>query len=235
MAETNFDGFGKDALPFLKALEFHQDRNWFKENRHIYERELEKPFLNLLQDAGKRLQEAGIELTANGKSSLFRIHRDVRFSKDKRPYNSRVSGVLTRTGTKKDIGGIYMHFEPGNCFLASGLWFPKGPVLKAMRDQIVTRQSDFLATCADLEEHGLPIGDNDMVSRTPAGFKNVTDERLLYWLRHKSFIVQRMLEEEALHSALLVDAIVDFGKKVLPLMNFIWCAVDPVREEIGNA
>lgn len=235
MAETNFDGFGKDALPFLKALEFHQGRNWFKENRHIYERELEKPFLNLLQDAGKRLQEAGIELTANGKSSLFRIHRDVRFSKDKRPYNSRVSGVLTRTGTKKDIGGIYMHFEPGNCFLASGLWFPKGPVLKAMRDQIVTRQSDFLATCADLEEHGLPVGDNDMVSRTPAGFKNVTDERLLYWLRHKSFIVQRMLEEEALHSALLVDAIVDFGKKVLPLMNFIWRAVDPVREEIGNA
>jgi len=134
MSDTPFDGFGKKALPFLKALGFHQSREWFKENRKLYDSELFMPLVALLASASERMAAADIPLRGERKTSMFRINRDIRFAKEKHPYNTRVSGVLTRTGTKKDVGGIYMHFEPGNCFLASGLWFPPGPQLKAMRE-----------------------------------------------------------------------------------------------------
>ena len=230
-----FTGFGERALPFLKALGFHQSRDWFQENREIYDSQLFMPFVALLESANERMEKAGIPLRGERKSSLFRINRDIRFSKDKSPYNTRVSGVLTRTGTKKDISGLYMHFEPGNCFLASGLWFPPGPILKAMREQIVERSDEFLKLVAGLEKVGLGIGEDDMVTRTPLGFKHIEDENLLFWLKHKSFIIQKKLDEKVIHSDALLDEIETFGQHALPFMQFIWRAVDPLREEKGNA
>lgn len=235
MSETPFAGFGKDALPFLKALGFHQSRDWFKENRKLYESELFMPFVVLLESASERMAAADIPLRGERKTSLFRINRDIRFSKEKHPYNTRVSGVLTRTGTKKDVGGIYMHFEPDNCFLASGLWFPPGPQLKAMREQIVSRSDAFLKLTSDLEKAGLPIGHDLMVTRTPLGFKHVEDETLLFWLKHKGFIVQKKLDEKVIHSPKLLDEIEQFGHTIMPFMQFVWRAVDALRKEDGNA
>ena len=74
-----------------------------------------------------------------------------------------------------------------------------------------------------------------MVSRTPLGFKEVTNEDLLFWLKHKSFIVQQKLDDKSINSPDLVDEIERFAQTVLPLMQFIWRAVDPLREEDGNA
>jgi len=231
MGDQKFNGFGKDAMPFLKALGFHQSRDWFKENRSLYESQLFLPFVALLETSSQRLAKAGIPLRGERKTSLFRINRDIRFSKEKHPYNTRVSGVLTRTGTKKDIGGVYMHFEPGNCFLASGLWYPPAPLLKAMREQIVARSDEFKALVDDLAKHDLSIGHDDMVVRTPNSFKDVTDEDLLFWIKHKGYIVQKKIPEKLIHSTKLVDEIEAFANQVMPLMNFVWRAVDPLREE----
>lgn len=231
MGNQQFDGFGKDAMPFLKALGFHQSRDWFKENRSLYDSQLFLPFVALLETSSQRLAQAGIPLRGERKTSLFRINRDIRFSREKHPYNTRVSGVLTRTGTKKDIGGVYMHFEPGNCFLASGLWYPPAPLLKAMRAQIVARSEEFTGLVDDLAAHGLSIGHGEMVVRTPNGFKDVTDEDLLFWVKHKSYIVQKQIPEKLIHSAQLVDEIEVFASQVMPLMNIVWRAIDPLREE----
>ena len=231
---AGFQGFGKEAMPFLKALGFHQNREWFHENKKLYERELREPLIALLETASERLQREGIPLRGERKTSLFRINRDIRFAKDKSPYNTHVSGVLTRTGSKKDTGGIYMHFSPDECFLASGLWFPPGPQLKAMREQIVARNKEFLKLVANLESQNLSIGSDNMVSRTPLGFKDVTDENLLFWLKHKGFVVVQKLDEKIIGSPKLVDEIAIFGKKIMPFMNFIWRAVDPLRDEAGN-
>ena len=235
MSDTPFEGFGKEAMPFLKALGFHQSREWFQENRKLYDSELFMPFVALLESANERLEAKGIPLRGERKSSMFRINRDIRFSKDKSPYNTRVSGVLTRNGTKKDVGGIYMHFEPGNCFLASGIWFPPGPQLKAMREHIVARDKEFLKLVADLDKAGLPILHDQMVTRTPLGFKDVEDENLLFWLKHKSLIIQKKLDEKIIHSVALLDEIEEFGTHIMPFMEFVWRAVDPLREEKGNA
>lgn len=231
MADNGFQGFGKEAFPFLKALGFHQNRDWFHENKKLYEAELREPLIALVEGASDALEKAGIPLHGTRKSSLFRINRDIRFAKEKHPYNTHVSAVLTRTGAKKDIGGIYMHFAPEGSFLASGLWFPPGPQLKAMREQIVAREKDFLKLVTQLEKVNLPIRHDNMVTRTPLGFKDVSDENLLFWLKHKGFIVQRDLSEDQIQSPELMKDIVVFAKEIMPFMEFVWRAVDPLREE----
>jgi len=230
--KSDFQGFGKDAMPFLKALGFHQNREWFHENKKLYENDLRFPLMALVETLTGCFEKAGIPLKGSAKASLFRINRDIRFSKEKHPYNTHVSAVLTRTGTKKDTGGVYMQFGPEGSFVASGLWFPESPVLKAMREAIVERQKDFLNIAGDLEAAGLPIGDEHMLTRAPMGFKDVEDETLLYWLRHKSFIVQKNLSEDLLASTKLVDEIETFATQIMPLMHFAWRATDPLREEI---
>ena len=88
-----FKGFGPKAIPFLKALDFHQSREWFQENRDLYEQELREPFGDLVETLTTRFAEAGLGLKGDRKRSLFRINRDVRFSKDKRPYNRHLSAI----------------------------------------------------------------------------------------------------------------------------------------------
>ena len=104
-----------------------------------------------------------------------------------------------------------------------------------MREQIVERSDEFLKLVAGLEKVGLGIGEDDMVTRTPLGFKHIEDEDLLFWLKHKSFIIQKKLDEKLIHSDALLDEIETFGQHALPFMQFIWRAVDPLREEKGNA
>ncbi|MEL7274285.1 MAG: TIGR02453 family protein [Pseudomonadota bacterium] len=242
-AETKFDGFGKEGVPFLKALGFHQNREWFHENKKLYESQLREPLVALVEHMSERLETLPVPLKGSRKSSLFRINRDVRFSKEKHPYNTHVSAVLTRTGDKKDTGGVYMHFAPdGNdfggetgSFLGSGLWFPPSPKLKAMRQRIVSHYSEFQQIVADLADNGLEIGHDQMLTRPPQGFKHVDDPEQMEWLKHKMFIVSKPIKDTRLTSPKLADDIEEFAKAVMPLMQFVWRAIDPLREEEGNA
>ncbi len=94
MAE--FKGFGKKALPFFKALAFHQSKAWFDENRALYESDVVEPMIALLDDLTAAFAKKKLPLRADGKKSVFRIHRDVRFAKDKHPYKTHAGAVMTR-------------------------------------------------------------------------------------------------------------------------------------------
>ncbi|MFD0918094.1 TIGR02453 family protein [Pseudahrensia aquimaris] len=233
-----FEGFGKNAMPFFKALAFHQNREWFLENKKLYEQEAREPMVALVETLSERFEKEGLPFRGSRKTSLFRINRDVRFSKEKHPYKTNVTGVLTRTGTKKDVGGIYMHFDPEGSFPASGLWFPPSPELKAMRGQIVARWKDFKKLAADLEEAGTPLGlagGQGVLTRPPKGFADIEDEELMGWLKRKSFVAQLPIDEKRLTSPDLVEDVVAFGHTIMPFMNFVWRATDPLREEDGAA
>jgi len=91
-----FNGVGKRALPFFKALAFHQTKDWFEANRAIYEEDVKAPLGALAEDLGAALAKANIPIKGD-KKSLFRIHRDVRFSKDKSPYKTNAGLALTRS------------------------------------------------------------------------------------------------------------------------------------------
>lgn len=235
MSDAQFNGFGKQAFPFLKALKFHANREWFQENKPLYESDVKVPLGELAEAAGAACEKAGLPFRGSRKTSTFRIYRDVRFSKDKNPYKTNASAVLSRNATKKDSGGIYMHFEPDNCFLASGIWFPPSPALKAMREQIVARRDDILKIEADLKKKGLAFGTDHTLTRLPNAFKTEEDPETQRLLKLKMFVVTRPFDEERSLSKDMIKDVVKFGKDVLPLMEFVWRAVDPLREEDGNA
>ena len=119
-----FAGFGPKALPFFKALKFHQSREWFEANRETYESAVKGPMGDLVEDVAERLRQAKIPIKGDRKSSLFRIHRDVRFSANKDPYKTHAGVVLSRSGNKNDPGLLYFHLSPEECFFAAGFYLP---------------------------------------------------------------------------------------------------------------
>ncbi|MEN0088151.1 MAG: TIGR02453 family protein [Pseudomonadota bacterium] len=235
MADRQFVGFGPDALKFLTALGFHQSREWFHENKKMYEREVKDPLGRFIEDASEAMGAAGLPFHGSRKSSLFRINRDVRFAKEKHPYNTHVSGVLTPNGTKKYFGGVYFHYTPGNCLFASGLWMPDGKQIKAVREAIAETPKPFLKLEAHLAKHGLAFGTDRNLKRPAPGFKHVEDEEVKRLLHHRSFVVERSIEDASIFTADLVEQIVEFAKLVLPLNEYFERVLGPLREEDGNA
>src|SRR5690606_36975010 len=113
---ASFHGFGEKAIPFLKALDFHQDRAWFQENRALFERELREPLGDLVEVLTERFAGLDLGLRGDRKRSLFRINRDVRFAKDKRPYNQHLSAILSPDGTKMEQGVLFVYFGIDRCY-----------------------------------------------------------------------------------------------------------------------
>ncbi|PWW04392.1 uncharacterized protein (TIGR02453 family) [Hoeflea marina] len=226
---TTYSGFGEKALPFLKALGFHQDRGWFQENKALYESELQEPLGRLVDDLAERLAADGIPLTCTRRTSVFRINRDVRFAKDKNPYKTHVSAVVTRTGLKSDPGLLYVHVGPDVCRLAAGFYFMEPDEHRAFREAIVRRFDEYKASLAPLEALGLAMDDEDSLKRTPRGFETVVEPELLAHLRRRHLTVSKRFDPERLSGTQLLDDIVELAAAAQPFLNFGWRAVDPVR------
>src|SRR5271154_5960020 len=129
----SFQGFGPKALPFFKALAFHQSREWFEANRGTYESAVKGPLGDLVEDVAERFRKAEIPIKGDRKASAFRIHRDVRFSNNKDPYKTNAGVALTRSGAKSDPGVLYFHLSPEECFFAAGFHMPDPHELAKLR------------------------------------------------------------------------------------------------------
>lgn len=228
---VEFNGFTPQSLKFLTALGFHQNREWFHENKKLYEQVIKAPMGDLVEAASIRFADEKIPLHGTRKTSMFRVNRDVRFSKNKDPYNTHASAVLTRNGTKKDGSGAYMHFKPGNCFFAAGIWYAEATELRALREAIVSRRDSFLAIEKALVKDGLHFDTKNALKRVPPAFKHIEDPDLQRLLKQKSFVVERVVEDEAIQSGALLGTFAQLAKAAMPLMEFGWRAMDPVREQ----
>ena len=149
-----FAGLGPKALPFFKALKFHQSREWFEANRKVYESAVKGPLGDLVEDVAERLAKAKIPIKGDRKSSLFRIHRDVRFSANKDPYKTNSGVVLTRSGNKNDPGLLYFHLSPEECFFAAGFYQPDPDKLARLRGAAARSPKAFKAMTAKLKKTG---------------------------------------------------------------------------------
>lgn len=225
MAE-GFEGFGSRALDFFRALAFHQDRAWFEDNRALYEVEVLAPMRALVVALAAELARRGVPLTGDAKRSLFRINRDVRFSKHKRPFKTNAGAVLTRDGSKASPGLLYLHLDPEGSFTAAGFYRPEPPQLAALRGRMRSRPEEFRAVQEQLASVGLALGSTDDLTRPPRGFEDVTDEALARALRHRHFIVRRPVEPEALQRPDLVETLADFAAHAWPLLVFGWSALE---------
>ena len=223
---ARFQGFGPKALAFFKALKFHQSKAWFDENRALYQNDVVEPMVALLEDLAAAFAKKKIPLKADGKRSIFRIHRDVRFAKDKSPYKTHCGAVMTRSGGKMEQGLLYIHIDPEGCFAATGFYMPEPPDLLRLRKAIAGNGKGFAAVTSALAKGKLELGDDSRLSRIPRGFEALKDGPLDGAIRLKSFIVEEPLPKKLISTAGLADALVDFTKRAEPLLRFGWKALD---------
>jgi uncharacterized protein (TIGR02453 family) len=220
-----FGGFGPKALPFFKALAFHQSREWFEANRETYESAIKGPMGDLAEDVAERLRKAKIPIKGDRKSSLFRIHRDVRFSANKDPYKTNSGVVLTRSGGKNDPGLLYFHLSPEECFFAAGFYLPESDKLGRLRAAAARNPKAFKAMTAKLKKAGLILSAEDSLKRAPRGFEAIDDPQIAAATRLKSMVCLRPVSEAAIASPALVDEFCAFAGDALPLLKWGWDAV----------
>ncbi len=225
-----FSGFGPQALPFFKALAFHQTKDWFEANRAIYEGDVKAPFGDLVEALAARFAKEKIPLKGDRKASLFRINRDVRFAKDKSPYKTNAGAALTRSGSKSDPGLIYVHIANEGCFAAAGFHQPEPEALARLRAAIVRAPKAWRAMTAKLAKGDLTLEDEDAMKRAPRGFEDIEDPQIAAAVRNRSFICSRPIAAARLAQPGLVDDIVAFARDALPLLEWGWSAVVDERE-----
>ncbi|MBV6656257.1 MAG: TIGR02453 family protein [Devosiaceae bacterium] len=221
---------GKKALRFLKALGFHQSREWFHENKPLYEAEVKTPLGDLVEHVYARMEAAGLPMRGTRKTSLYRVNRDVRFSKNKDPYNTHASALLTRTGTKKDQGFVYVHMANERSFIATGFYGLDKDELAAMRAAFHRRSDQLFAILDEIEAAGHTLDMSEGLKRMPRGYEAVEGERLqsLLKLKHHTFVQE--IDNSLLTKPQLADAMIELTQQTLPFLSFGWAAIDPVRQ-----
>lgn len=231
MAE--FSGFSKEALAFFKALQFHQDRAWFQENKALYETKVREPMLALLDALSERFDKEDIPLRGD-KRSMFRINRDVRFAKDKTPYQTHTGAVMTPSGAKDDPGLIYIHITAPDLesmggrtgsFIAAGFHTPGSDTLLKMRTAIRKDPEAWHEMEARLKKAGLALATRNSLTRVPRGFEDMKGSDVEPAIRLKTYIIDEQVPESTVTSPELEGVIVNFTRRALPLLEFGWKAL----------
>lgn len=220
-----FPGFPEDGLAFLRALPDHNDRDWFEERRPIYEDQVRSPLKCLVADVARRLKESDVPLTGHPNTSRFRIYRDMRFTDDSRPYKTNVGAVFDRSGEKEQEGVVYVHVEPGDCFLAAGFYRPSVSYLRSIREQMVSDPARFFQLLEQMDERDLPVTSmQDTLTGMPRGFSDYRESSVASYLKWKNLIVRRSTLDAAVASPDFSEEVVDFAKTALPLLEYVWDA-----------
>ena len=228
-APEAFGGFRPGALRFLRSLARNNKREWFEANRETYEAEVKRPLQVLVEEIDARLGDIAPEMIGNPKRSIFRIYRDVRFSKDKSPYKTnaaawfyhRDAGHAVGTAAVHGGAGFYFQIVPKECMVAGGIWMPPTAALKTLREEIaedpdalrsILRQPAFKRAFGALSEEAV-------LKRTPRGFDPEHPASDL--LRYKSFTVSRELSAADMVSAKLPDIVTKHYATMLPFVRWL--------------
>ncbi|HUQ67508.1 MAG TPA: DUF2461 domain-containing protein [Flavitalea sp.] len=216
------------TLQFLKNLKKNNKKEWFEANRTRYEsakNDVEEISAAIIKSLSP-IDESIAHLQP--KDSMFRINRDVRFSKDKSPYKTNMGIYFSKGGKKGNTAGYYLHVEPGKSFIAAGLWMPLAPELKKVRQEIdyswdefrkIFLNNKFKSIFGELDRNA-----ESVLSRPPKGYDN--DNPAIEVLKLKSFIASTELSDEDLTSKNCVKKIVGHFQTLKPLVDFLNRAVE---------
>lgn len=207
-------------LSFLTDLSKNNNREWFDENRDRYleVKELFEHFTDLLIHEVGQFDKAIHGLVP--KDCTFRIFRDVRFAKDKRPYKTNFGSYIVQGGKKSGFSGYYFHLAPDECFVAGGTHTPTGENLRKIRLDIVSDPEffkDIIHHKDFIENYGELKGEK--VKTYPRGFdKNFAELELI---KHKQYFAYKSIPQKMLLSNKLVPEIIQSFKAIKPLNDFI--------------
>jgi uncharacterized protein (TIGR02453 family) len=210
--------FSPRLFQFLEQLRRNNRRAWFLKHRPEFEELARQPSLRFITDLRLRLRDVSPWLVADPKpngGSLFRIYRDVRFSKDKSPYKTHVGMNFWHASATETVHapGLYLHLEPKGCFLAGGVWHPDPRSLARIRDAIAWKQDEWRKA-----KRGLILG-GDTLTRPPRGYP--CDHPLLEDLKRKDFVASIDLAQAQVCSNHMLQDFLRAASKMVPLLQFL--------------
>ncbi len=211
------------TLQFLNHLKQNNSKPWFDAHRTIYEAAKED-FLGFISRVIQKLSTTETALAdLNAKDCIFRINRDVRFTKNKSPYKTNFGASIKLGGKKSDFAGFYFHLEPGESFVGGGLWMPRAEQLAKLRQEIDYNFSDFkkiISSKAFTSCYGSLVSDPaQSLKRVPKGYE--ANHPAANYLKMKSFIAQISLTDKELKNPGLLPKVLHAFLVLKPLIDFL--------------
>lgn len=215
--------FARRTFGFLRDLAANNNREWFQANKGRYESDVKEPALRFIQDFAPRLAKLSPHFRADPRAnggSLFRIYRDVRFSKDKSPYKS-YTGIQFRHEAARDAHapGFYLHLEPGDCFIGVGIWRPDGPTVRAIRQGLVDDPKGWKGAINRTAFKNRFELTGDRLVRPPKGFD--PGHPLIEDLKWKDYIAFAKLTQKAVTDSGFLTEFTAFCRAGLPYVSFL--------------
>ena len=216
------------TIKFLADLKKNNNREWFEKNRKNYEF-TKQNFLDLTSSVLQGICEVDNTLiTLEPKKCVFRINRDVRFSKDKSPYKSNMGMSISKGGKNSSYAGYYFHIETEQCFIGGGLYMPMADVVKNVRQEIDYNWNDFKKIISNKRfvttYKELNTAKEYSLIRPPKGYEETNPA--IHYLKLKSWIAGTSLTNEELGDKNLAKHIVKKFEILKPLLDYLNKAVD---------
>jgi len=220
--------FNRKTIAFLKALSQNNNKIWFDQNRQRYEDEVRTPALNYIESMDQHIAKISPHFVVSAKKvggSMMRVHKDIRFSKDKTPYKTNI-GIQFRHARGKDVHapGFYLHIEPGDAFLAAGIWRPESSTLKNVRTLMDEYPKEWTKLTKKLIGKDEFKFGGESLKRPPKGFQ--AEHPLIDDLKRKDLIAVKNLKISTVYAKDFDKQTARLFKAVAPLVKFICDADD---------
>lgn len=213
--------FSNEAIKFLRGLKRNNDRIWFDARKPIYEQELKAPMLALIGEINEAMADFAPMYIRPPQKIMMRIYRDIRFSKDKRPYKTHVSAWWAREGLEKTSGGgFYFHVSPEEVFIAAGVYMPEREQLLAIRRYLAEHHEAYRALMKGKKLRSLMTeGDGAPLTRAPKGFPE--DHPAIDLLKRRQWTLSVNLPGEVATKPTLAKIVIDRFKAVAPVIDLL--------------
>lgn len=229
----DFAGIPAKGITFLRGLKKNNRKEWFEEHRADYERYLKRPMLQLIEETDVRLAEITPEIIGSPRKSMFRIHRDVRFSKDKSPYKTNAACWFFHRDSGGGVGseaahggaGFYFHTAPEGSFCGGGIWMPPRPALQRIRQSLVddTEGWEEIVLAPAFKRRFGALDPEAMLTRMPRGYEE--SHPAARWLRFQSFTAGVELAPAEVSSEKLPDTLARHFRAMAPMVRWLNAAL----------
>jgi uncharacterized protein (TIGR02453 family) len=213
--------FTADTLSFLRRLKRNNRREWFNGHREEYERHVRQPMIAVIERLAIDFRSFAPELVASPKLSLYRIHRDTRFSANKTPYKTHVAAVFPCRGLPKHEGaGMYFHASPDGVWAGGGMWAPQTPQLQAVREHIASNSRRLRAIIlAPAFRRAVGSLEGERLQRVPRGFPK--DHEAAEYLKYRQFLAGTEFPAKFATSPTFYKGLLGVFRHIAPLVRFL--------------
>lgn len=215
--------YTSELFAFLRALKKNNDREWFQKNRERFETVARQPMMRFIEDFAPRLKKISPHFVADPRpngGSMMRIHRDIRFSKDKSPFNTHIAASFRHVNGKETAApGFYLHLQPEYCFVGTGLWHPDPATRTKVALAIVNDPAGWKRTISGKRFRQFCELSGDQMARVPRGFR--ADHPFADDLRRKDFITTTMFTQDEVCARDFLDRVAKSCEAAAPFVRFL--------------